>query len=71
MHTCDKLFTKTPSLNLALSLQAHFLECRLTPFGKALFICTYMYVLGNSLGDYKYLTWVLNLCELEGCIKME
>ena len=30
-------FTKTQSLKLALSLQAHFVEWRLTRFGKELF----------------------------------
>ena len=37
-YICEKLFTKTQSLNLALALQAHFLEWRLTRFGKELFI---------------------------------
>ena len=34
MHICEKLVTKTQSLNLALGLQAHVLEWRLTHFGK-------------------------------------
>ena len=38
INICEKLFTKTPSLNLTLALQAHFLELRLTRFGKELFI---------------------------------
>ena len=40
MHicTCETLFTKTQSLNSALTLQAHFLEWRLTRFGKEVFI---------------------------------
>ena len=43
---CEKLFAKLQSLNLALALQAHLLEWRLTRFGKQLFI--YMYII-NSL----------------------
>ena len=37
-----KLFAKTQSVNLALTLQAHFLECRLTRFKKELFINRYI-----------------------------
>ena len=33
-YICEKLFTETQLFNLALALQAHFLECRLTRFGK-------------------------------------
>ena len=40
IYTCEKLFTKNQSLNLALALQAHFLEWRLAPFEKELFIWT-------------------------------
>ena len=32
IYICEKLFTKTQSLNLAYALQAHFLE--LAQFGK-------------------------------------
>ena len=42
VYIVEKLFTKTQSLNLALALQAHFLEWRLTRFGKELFIYTIM-----------------------------
>ena len=38
IHTCEKVFSKTQSLNLGLTLQAHFLEWRLTRFGKERFI---------------------------------
>ena len=34
IYTCEKLFTKTQSLNSVLALQANFLEWRLTRFGK-------------------------------------
>ena len=39
IYICEKLFTKTPSFNLALALalEAHFLEWRLMHFGKELF----------------------------------
>ena len=37
IHIFEKLFTKLQYLNLALALQAHFLEWRLTHFGKELF----------------------------------
>ena len=37
MYTYDMRFTQTQSLNLALALQAHFLEWCLTRFGKELF----------------------------------
>ena len=33
IHICEKLFTKTQSLNSALALQAHFLAWRLMDFG--------------------------------------
>ena len=39
IYKCEKLFTKTQSLNLALVLQARFLEWRLTRFGKELCKC--------------------------------
>ena len=39
------LFTKTQSLNMALPLQAHFLEWHLMRFGKELFIYTHLHVL--------------------------
>ena len=59
MYICVKLFTKTQSLNLALSLQAHFLEWNLTPFGgkKAL----HMYIIMKS-SFFK--PWSLNLAAL-------
>ena len=38
-NICEKFFTEAPSLNLVLALQAHFLEWRLTRFGKELFKC--------------------------------
>ena len=37
IHTCEKLFTRVQPLNLALALQAQFLEWRLTRFGEELF----------------------------------
>ena len=37
IYIFEKLFTKAKTLNLALALQAHFLEWRLTRFGKELF----------------------------------
>ena len=40
IYICEKLFTERESLNLALASEAHFLEWRLTPFGKELFICS-------------------------------
>ena len=36
-------FAKTQTFNLALELQAHFLEWRLARFGKVLFIYIYAY----------------------------
>ena len=40
LYICEKLFPKAQSLNLALPLQAHFLEWRLRRFRKELFTCT-------------------------------
>ena len=37
-NICEKVFSKTLSLNLTLALQAHFGEWRLMRFGKELFI---------------------------------
>ena len=38
IYIFGKLFTKTQPMNLALTLQAHFLEWHLMRFGKELFI---------------------------------
>ena len=39
IYACEKLFNKTQSLKLALALRTHFLEWRLTRFGKELVVC--------------------------------
>ena len=41
IYILEKLFTKTQSLNSALTLQTHFREWRFTRFGKELFICVH------------------------------
>ena len=38
ISTCEKLLTKVQSLNIALALQAQFVEWPLTRFEKELFI---------------------------------
>ena len=43
VHVSEELFSKTWSLNLALSLEHGFLDWRLTRFGKELFILTTMH----------------------------
>ena len=43
IYACEKLFTKIQYLNLASSLQAHFLKWRLTHFGRRalhIYICS-------------------------------
>ena len=40
----EKLFSKAHSLNLTMLLQTHFLEWRLSCFGKVFFIYMYMYL---------------------------
>ena len=52
IYICEKLFTKTESLNFALALQAHFLEWRLTHFGKELF-----QILPMAVIQYGYMPW--------------
>ena len=49
-YTCEKLFSKTQSLNLVLALQANFPEWRLARFGKELFIFCKS-CLGNKHGQ--------------------
>ena len=45
IYTCEKLFAKTQSLKLALVLEAHFLEWRLTRFGKELLKFNFLFVI--------------------------
>ena len=49
IYKCEKLFTKTHSLNMALALQAHFLEWCLVRFGKELFIYVFVFICRRKL----------------------
>ena len=55
IYACEKLFTKTQSLNLALALQAHFLEWGLTRFGKEIFICKLVDIYCDNLTNDSHL----------------
>ena len=44
VHVCESSLPKTQYLNLALALQAHFLEWRLTHIGKELSIRMMHYI---------------------------
>ena len=57
IYTCEKVFTKTQTLDLIWALQAHFLEWRLMCFGKELFISNILYIFAKyAIGSALYIS---------------